>query len=141
MNGLRWLPTAFLLMLISGGIARAGTTVMPSGFKLVAMCGMTMITDLKGLTLYVLDADRHGKPTCTGACARSWPPLAAAPDAAPAGDFTIVKRDDGSLQWAYRDRPLYYNRYDTLPSDMSGEGVDKDWHVATALYPPELSRR
>jgi hypothetical protein len=61
-----------------------------------------------GMTLYTFDRDTvgSGKSVCNGPCATNWPPLMAAADAQPSGEWTVVKRDDGSSQWAYKGRPL-----------------------------------
>ena len=63
-----------------------------------------------GMTLYTFDKDTAGagKSVCNGACATNWPPFMAADGDKPAGDFTIVTRDDGKKQWAVKGWPLYY---------------------------------
>lgn len=87
-----------------------------------------------GRTLYVFDKDvaGSGKSVCNGACATNWPPLAAAAEAAAGGEWTTIRRDDGSLQWAYRGRPLYFWSKDTQPGQRSGDGFNQVWHVARA---------
>jgi predicted lipoprotein with Yx(FWY)xxD motif len=96
------------------------------------MGSQSMLTGTNGMTLYTTDADTagSGKSTCSGPCATNWPPLAAAADAKPVGKFTIITRDDGSLQWAYAGKPLYFWKNDKQPGDMTGEGVAGKWHVA-----------
>ena len=61
-----------------------------------------------GMTLYTFDKDTagSGKSVCNGTCANVWPALSAPADAKPSGDWTVVTRDDGSKQWAYKGRPL-----------------------------------
>jgi len=65
------------------------------------------LVDGKGMTLYIFDKDTTGKSACNGPCATSWPPFASAADAKAAGDWSIVTRDDGGKQWAYKGKPLY----------------------------------
>jgi len=48
----------------------------------------------------------------------------------PAGDLSIVTRDDGKKQWALKGMPLYYWVKDTKPGETTGEGVMGAWHVA-----------
>ena len=36
-----------------------------------------ILVDSKGMTLYVDENDKPGKPACTGACLQAWPPVAA----------------------------------------------------------------
>ena len=85
------------------------------------------------MTLYTFDRDMAGagKSACNGPCAANWPPLMAAADAKPMGDWSIVMRDDGSRQWAYKGRPLYYWAKDQKPGDKTGDGFNKVWHLAT----------
>ena len=91
-----------------------------------------VLTDPKGMTLYVFDKDSDGKSVCNGPCATNWPPLMAASDAKAEGAYTIVARDDGGKQWAYKGKPLYTWIKDTKPGDISGDGVaNNSWHIAT----------
>lgn len=85
-----------------------------------------------GMTLYTFDRDPAGggKSVCNGPCATNWPPLAAAADAAGGGDWTVVLRDDGSRQWAYKGKPLYFWVKDQKPGDRSGDGFNNAWRLA-----------
>lgn len=89
-----------------------------------------MMVDAKGMTLYTFDQDSGGKSMCNGGCAQNWPPLKAAADAKAMEDWTLVKRDDGSMQWAYYGKPLYTFIQDKKPGDMNGEGKMGVWHMA-----------
>ena len=88
------------------------------------------LVDAKGMTLYIFDRDAAGKSNCNGPCATNWPPMQAAGDAKPSGDWTIVTRDDGGKQWAYKGKPLYLFSKDTKPGDTTGDGVNSVWHIA-----------
>lgn len=88
-----------------------------------------MLTDGGGMTLYAFDKDSGGKSACNGPCAANWPPLTAAGDAKASGDWSIIARDDGSKQWAFKGKPLYRWSKDTKPGDMSGDGFNGVWHV------------
>jgi predicted lipoprotein with Yx(FWY)xxD motif len=85
-----------------------------------------------GMTLYTFDRDAmgSGKSVCNGPCATNWPPLMASAGASASGDWTIVVRDDGSRQWAYRGKPVYYWVKDARPGDRTGDGVNNVWHLA-----------
>ncbi len=87
-------------------------------------------TDTKGMTLYVFDRDAGGKSACNGPCATNWPPLLVVGDGAASGDWTIIVRDDGAKQWAYKGKPLYTWGKDTKPGDKTGDGVNNVWHTA-----------
>ncbi|WBY04084.1 hypothetical protein PE066_00465 [Ramlibacter tataouinensis] len=85
-----------------------------------------------GMTLYTFDRDTagSGKSACNGPCATNWPPLMAQAGAMNAGNWTVVTRDDGSKQWAYKGKPVYYWTKDTKAGDRTGEGFNNVWHVA-----------
>ena len=84
-----------------------------------------------GATLYTFDKDTagSGKSTCNGPCATNWPPLAAQASDAAAGDWTIVTRDDGTKQWAFKGWPLYTYAKDAKAGDATGDGKGNVWHV------------
>lgn len=88
------------------------------------------LVDAKGMTLYTFDRDTAGKSACNGQCAQNWPPLMAEGAAMAAGDWSVVTRDDGSKQWAYKGKPLYLWVKDTKPGEVTGDGVNNVWHVA-----------
>jgi predicted lipoprotein with Yx(FWY)xxD motif len=90
-----------------------------------------VLTDAAGMTLYVFDKDvaGSGKSSCNGPCATNWPPLFAADGAKPAGDYSIITRDDGKKQWAFKGQPLYYWVKDQKPGDQTGDGFNKVWRV------------
>jgi predicted lipoprotein with Yx(FWY)xxD motif len=89
-----------------------------------------VLTSDSGMTLYVFDKDADGKSACNAACTGVWPPLAAAPSATATGDYTIIARDDGSKQWAFKKRPLYTWKNDQKPGDIGGDGIGGVWHIA-----------
>ncbi len=90
-----------------------------------------MFVDAKGMTLYTFDRDTADKPVCNGQCAVNWPPLLVADGASASGDWSIVTRDDGQKQWAYKGKPLYTWIRDQKPGDTTGDGAANGaWHVA-----------
>jgi predicted lipoprotein with Yx(FWY)xxD motif len=84
------------------------------------------------MTLYTFDRDAagSGKSVCNGPCATNWPPLMAAADASASGDWSIVVRDDGGRQWAYKGKPVYYWVKDQKPGDRTGDGFNNVWRLA-----------
>jgi len=88
------------------------------------------LVDGKGMTLYTFDKDAGGKSACNGPCATNWPPLMAAADAKASGNWSIITRDDGVKQWAYKGKPLYAWAKDTKPGDATGDGFNNVWHIA-----------
>src|SRR3984957_10128251 len=106
-----------------------GGLLATAGIQIPAMAAA--YADGKGMTLYTYDKDdQPGKSACTGDCAKAWPALAASADAKPFGDWSVVARDDGSKQWAFKKKPLYTYSEDKKPGDGSGNGKDGVWHIA-----------
>jgi predicted lipoprotein with Yx(FWY)xxD motif len=95
--------------------------------------GMTgdkgFLTDHHGATLYTFDKDKDGKSACNDQCAINWPPLQAEANTSASGKWTHIKRDDGSLQWAYDGKPLYFYKDDKTPGTVSGDGKGGVWHT------------
>ncbi len=91
-----------------------------------------VLVDASGMTLYTFDKDPagSGKSVCNGPCAANWPPLSAAAGAAASGDWTVIARDDGSHQWAYKGKPVYAWSKDKKPGDRTGDGFNGAWHLA-----------
>ena len=96
-----------------------------------AMTKDGMLVDHKGMTLYTFDKDvaGSGKSTCNGGCAALWPPAMAAASDQPAGAYTIVMRDDGARQWAYKGKPVYTYQADQKPGDRAGDNFKDVWHI------------
>lgn len=91
-----------------------------------------VLTNQVGMTLYIFDKDAvgSGKSVCNGDCAMKWPPLAAGASDTGSGDYSVITRDDGSKQWAYKGKPLYLWIKDQKPGDTSGDGVNNVWRTA-----------
>ena len=94
-----------------------------------AMMKDGMMVDHKGMTVYTFDKDAGGKSMCNDKCAENWPPMMAPAGAKADGKWTVIKRDDGKMQYAYDGKPLYTFKMDTKPGDMMGDGKMDAWHV------------
>ncbi len=112
------LSAAALLLATSPAFAQAtmgGATSTPEG-----------LNDASGKPLYTFARDTTpGKSACNGDCATAWPPLAATGSDKDAGDWTVITRDDGSKQWAYKGKPLYTYARDT--AGQPATGVSPAW--------------
>jgi predicted lipoprotein with Yx(FWY)xxD motif len=118
------------------------TALTSATLVVLAACSTTPITsspatakgdalvDNKGMTLYVFDKDANGKSACNGKCLFDWPPVFANDEAKAAGYWTIIDRDDGLRQWAYKGKPIYTFDKDKKAGDRLGDGVNNVWHVA-----------
>lgn len=118
------------LLPLSAGSAQDTTKMMMAGVTVrTTSLGPTLV-DAKGMTLYTWGNDTiPGKSVCNGPCATNWVPLKATADASPMGDWTVVARDDGTKQWAYKGKPLYTYHSDVNAGDVSGNGRGK-WAAA-----------
>ena len=96
-----------------------------------AMAKNGVLATPSGATVYTFDKDvaGSGKSACNGPCAQAWPPVMAEASDMAMGDWTIVTRDDGAKQWAYKGWPLYTFSKDAKPGDMSGDKFKDVWHV------------
>jgi predicted lipoprotein with Yx(FWY)xxD motif len=116
-------------MLLTAVLSVPAFAAEPAGTAQTAK-GPTLV-DAAGKTLYTFDKDGPGKSACNGPCATNWPPLAAPAGASTTGNWSVVTRDDGASQWAYKGKPLYTWAKDTKPGDITGDGfLNGAWHVA-----------
>ncbi|EXL09109.1 COG4315 family predicted lipoprotein [Aquamicrobium defluvii] len=122
-------PLAFTLALLLSGTA---ASLAAEAWKEAEAGGAKIYTDTNGMTLYTYDRDGDGVSNCYDTCATNWPPLPAAADAQPQGDWTIVERTDGSRMWAYEGKPVYTFARDQKPGDTTGDGVNDVWHIVKA---------
>lgn len=125
-----------LVALIAAPAASAGPATVTVAKKADnAALGETILTNLKGRTLYSLSAEKNGKFICTGAgCRATWKPLVVPQGAKPKGPVTLGTRTrpDGRIQVTYKGLPLYTFNGDVKPGEANGEGL-KDvgtWHAA-----------
>lgn len=84
------------------------------------------------MTLYIFtkDAAGSGKSVCNGVCATNWPPLLVEGSSAISGDYTVITRDDGKKQLAYKGLPLYFYAKDVKPGDKTGDGrAEGAWRI------------
>jgi predicted lipoprotein with Yx(FWY)xxD motif len=104
----------------SAGMGAGGATV-----KTTTISGATVLTNVKGFTLYSFAPDAPAKSNCNGACAHYWPPVPGPVTAAAGvmGRLGTIKRSDGS----------YIG--DTSPGQAKGNGLNLSggvWHEVTA---------
>lgn len=83
-----------------------------------------------GMTLYTFNRDGSRQSFCNDECAANWPPFRPEAGAKDGPDWRVIKRLDGSDQWAYRDAPLYYWIKDQKPGDKTGDGFNQRWWTA-----------
>lgn len=93
----------------------------------------------KGFAVYYFRADPRFTATCTGACAKSWPPVLA-----PQGMMTVsssvplprqlsVHQTANGAQVFYDGHALYTYAADMQPGVATGRGQDAQWYLAGIL--------
>ena len=107
-----------------GSSAAEGTTIQIAHTSLG-----TVLTDGKGVTVYLFEKDTGTKSTCYGACAAAWPPVltTSTPEAGTGAKTALLgtaKRTGGGLQVTYAGHPLYYFVQSTKPGQVNGQGVN-----------------
>ena len=89
-----------------------------------------VLVDEKGMTLYTYSKDPMGASECSGRCARRWPPVTATAAPSPGSELTVVQRQDGTKQYAWRGRPLYRWVKDKQPGQTTGHNLGEVWFAA-----------
>jgi predicted lipoprotein with Yx(FWY)xxD motif len=101
-----------------------------------------ILTDAKGMALYLYTADSAGKSTCTGSCLTTWPAFTVAKGVTPVagtgvtGKLGTITRDDGTLQVTINSLPLYYYSKDLAAGDTNGQGLNSAWHLSDPAGTP-----
>ncbi len=76
--------------------------------------------DPRGMTLYTYVPDPLGQFTCVAECAQVWRPALAPAKPKPIGDWSVIPRDQGAKQWAYKGKALYTYVKDIDPGSVYG---------------------
>jgi predicted lipoprotein with Yx(FWY)xxD motif len=87
----------------------------------------TYLTADEGRAVYLWVADSGGKSSCSGACAKAWPPVETkgkptGESGVNAADLGTITRADASEQVTYKGHPLYYFIADKSKGDTKGQG-------------------
>lgn len=139
---------AFALALLLAAFAVAAPNAAATPLRSTVAVGKSaygpVLFDGRGFALYVFTHDRPGRSTCSGACARAWPPyLLRGTVRAGAGAtrslLGSIRRADGSRQVTYAGRPLYYYVGDRTAGQILCQNVSEFgglWLVVRASGAP-----
>jgi predicted lipoprotein with Yx(FWY)xxD motif len=103
----------------------------------VAKIGTVLATS-SGRTLYRWTVDPAGKATCTGACAKVWPPLLLPKGVTrvkgPSGvtGLSVARVAGGKMQVFFHHEALYGFVQDTKKGEATGQGVEGTWFAVLA---------
>lgn len=126
MNYFQKLGLAFL-----ASLSLVACVSMSNGQSIVKTTDGVLVSTTN-MTLYTFDGDisGSGRSTCNGDCAINWPPLLVDVNATSYGNYSIITRDDGKKQFAYKGKPLYYFLMDKKPGDRLGDGyANGAWRI------------
>jgi predicted lipoprotein with Yx(FWY)xxD motif len=98
-----------------------------------------ILVDSRGRTIYLFRKDTGTESTCSGACARDWPPVrvSAKPTAGrgvKASMLGTTRRSDGKPEVTYNGHPLYLFEGDGSAGDTNGQGLTAfgaAWYVVS----------
>jgi len=139
------LPALALLLTVTVVAAACGgsSKSAPRGNSTVATADTslgTILVDRDGATLYLFAKDSGGASSCTGACAKAWPPATPSSARLHAGAgvkaslLTTITRGGGAKQLSYDGHPLYTFSGDKKAGDLNGQGSNAfgaSWYVVS----------
>lgn len=120
--------TVFVASLVFAASAMSSMTAPRSTVTVRNSNYGRILFDGRGYVLYAFTRDKRGRSSCTGACAKAWPPYIV-PRRATAGRgvnsslLGSVKRSDGRMQVTYAGKPLYYYVGDRKPLQVLCQNV------------------
>lgn len=101
---------------------------IPADISLVREDGKYAFQSDLAVPFYTYDRDEPGISNCTGKCAETWWPVRSKRETTPSEPWSLIERDDGRPQWAYKGQPMYYYVNDEVGKKL-GDGIDGEWHV------------
>lgn len=102
--------------------------------------------DANGMTLYTSSADKKGKSKCEAECAKVWIPAKAATEP-PSSDWSVIRRRDGTKQWALFGQPLYTYAKESEIGKATGKSAENAgwepavYQTAKLVLPPDINVR
>ena len=92
--------------------------------------GIVFMMNEQHMSLYTYDRDQPGVSTCYDGCAEAWPPALLEAGTPMPENYGLIPRRDGTMQIAYKNRPLYRYAGDSAIGDTRGDGVGDVWRLA-----------
>ncbi len=104
----------------------------------------SVLVDSQGRTLYLFQKDKGGKPSCSGSCAKIWPPATTSGAPKPGAGVSMsklgtVKGSEGGTQITYAGHPLYTYTLDSEPGQVRGNGVNSFGGIWNAVQPSGMN--
>jgi predicted lipoprotein with Yx(FWY)xxD motif len=118
-----------LIILVTAALVLAGCSKNFTTGSVSPAAPPTVLTASNGMTLYVFDKDQGTEPSCYKKCAVNWPPYIDTENEQKPAKWQLVQRTDGTSQWTYDGRPVYFFKGDVAEGDAKGDGKDGVWHI------------
>ena len=118
-----------LILLAATMLTVAGCAKSPQSSTSSYGAQAGVLTAKNGMTLYVFDKDKGSRSVCYDDCAVSWPPYVGTADEKLPAKWKLVERTDGTTQWTFDGKPVYFFKGDTAEGDAKGDGKGGVWHV------------
>jgi predicted lipoprotein with Yx(FWY)xxD motif len=125
--------------LMASSIARSATSRSATVSLGKTALGQILVNS-RGHTIYLFAKDKNGKSSCSGECARFWPPVlnrgkTTVGPGLKASLLGTTKRSNGSRQVTYNRHPLYTFVMDKRPGQTMGENFfayGAKWYAVSA---------
>lgn len=94
----------------------------PPGIKVEPTTKGYVLADAERMTLYTPTTETMDTQSCVEtACGMEWKPQMASWAANGFGDWSVIDREDGVRQWAYKGQPLFSYENDIAPREINGD--------------------
>ncbi len=92
--------------------------------------GQVYMMNQSHMSLYYYTKDGAGVSNCYGECAANWPPVVLDANAQLGENYSLIARTDGTMQAAFKGKPLYRYIGDKDVGDINGDGLGGVWVLA-----------
>jgi len=108
---------------------------VPPGFSVATITIGRILTTDQNESVYSYETDTAEQTMCIGECTQRWEPVIAPALARNSGEWSIVERSPGVLQWVFRGKPLYTHVLDQHSWSQQGSDVAGWSNVFTQRAP------
>jgi predicted lipoprotein with Yx(FWY)xxD motif len=108
---------------------------LPPGFAVRSTTVGRMLTTDKNESIYEFEGDTSASAACKDSCLTDWRPVVAPALARAQGEWDLLERTPGVLQWVFRGKPLYTHILDTRSWSQQGSDIDGWENVFTQRAP------
>jgi predicted lipoprotein with Yx(FWY)xxD motif len=127
----RYAAFAAAAVLATPAFAFSVNDPMPGEVSVIEDNGKWIFQSDFGHPFYTYDKDTKTHSACDAKCAETWAPVRAHDKAMPMGDWTLVDRGGGYMQWAYKGKPIYMNVPQVVSQSDPELNNDGHWHMLT----------